>query len=151
MRITSNIHEVVANLKRQLGPERSRRSAAIIRKVVLQAHADAIALSPVDTGLYRANHAVTIGQPLSAPIQPASDKGAGGLIDDGARAAEARATMEGVQEIRGSMTIFLSNALPYAASIEDGSSQQAPAGVYAVVAERARFNLIEAIEENLKL
>lgn len=137
-------------LRRRLGPERERRNADILRKVVLQAHADAITLSPVDTGFYRGNHAVSLGAPLAAPIGERPPEGAADAGQAAGRVAEARSTLSRSAvraAIAGRTPLFISNAVPYAGRIEDGHSKQAPAGVYQVVRQRIPEYVRAAQEE----
>lgn len=80
--------------------------------------------SPVDQGAYKGNHRVTInGTTLDYSLDLKDPNGQ-------------RTLMEGLQQI-GSVSqpfgeVVVQNNLPYARALEDGSSQQAPGGVYTV-------------------
>ena len=77
--------------------------------------------SPVDTGAYRSNHRVSIGNVDTS--YDASDT-SNGAISKGIRTIQAGCGLGKV--------VHISNSLPYAAKIEFGHSMQAPNGVYAL-------------------
>lgn len=73
--------------------------------------------TPVDTGRLRGNWQTTINSPAEASIDRL-DKGGGAAI------AEAVANLGGLVDV-----VWFVNNLPYAESIEYGSSRQAPEGM----------------------
>ena len=77
--------------------------------------------SPVDTGAYRSNHRVSIGNVDTS--YDASDT-SNGAISKGIRTIQAGGGLGKV--------VHVSNSLPYAVRLENGWSQQAPLGVYAL-------------------
>lgn len=86
------------------------------------------AKSPVDTGQFRANWLVSIGQ-LDGSIQIGPGPG---HANQSAGALASYAAMEGFP------VIYLQNNLPYASRLEDGYSGQAPGGMVGLtVAELA--------------
>lgn len=92
------------------------------RKVALDLLTMVVERSPVDTGRFRGNHQVALGQAnLSTDAAPDPDGGA--VLSRGAAAVAAA---------DGERAIVISNNLPYARALEHGHSQQAPVGVYAV-------------------
>lgn len=77
--------------------------------------------SPVDTGAYRSNHRVSIGNvDTSYDVSDTSN----GAISKGIRTIQAGGGLGKV--------VHVSNSLPYAAKLENGYSAQAPLGVYAL-------------------
>lgn len=135
MAIRSNVGEVLMDLSRWI-EEHERRKWDGVRAVAIQALADIMELSPVDTGRFRASHFLSIGE---ASGQTAPE--AGGFGDAAsARIHEATSTLAGMVPAP-SVQIFIVNNLPYAWSLENGHSKQAPAGVYAVTAVRAESNI----------
>lgn len=77
--------------------------------------------SPVDTGAYRSNHRVNVGNvDTSYDVSDTSN----GAISKGIRTIQAGG---GIGKI-----VHISNSLPYAVRLENGWSQQAPLGVYAL-------------------
>lgn len=79
------------------------------------------ALSPVKSGRYRSNHIVSIGRPST--------------LFDARRRDYNRwydAALEQINRSPRGAKIFIQNNLPYAMKIENGSSQQSPAGVYKI-------------------
>ena len=80
-----------------------------------------VARSPVDTGAYRQNHRVSVGN-----VDTSYD-----LNDTGNDSLS-----RGIRTIQSGgglgKVVHISNSLPYAAKIEFGHSMQAPNGVYAL-------------------
>lgn len=98
-----------------------------MQEIVLDAFGMIIRLSPVDTGAFRGNNRLSIGAPSDS-----YDLSATGTENE----RQAQATM---QALRVPFTVaYITNNLPYAEKLESGSSQQAPAGVYAVAANSLR-------------
>ncbi len=81
--------------------------------------------SPVDTGRFRANWTISIGEPSSA-ITPVEDK-TGSTTVAGNVAALAEYPKDGKFPV-----IYLQNNLPYAERLEFGHSAQAPSGMVAI-------------------
>lgn len=80
--------------------------------------------SPVDTGRYRANHLLSFGAPIDVPTETTDRSGSVTL-------AAGIAAIGGIQN--GTFpVIYIQNNLPYAGVLENGSSQQAPQGIYAL-------------------
>lgn len=87
---------------------------ALLNEIVLR--------SPVDTGRFRGNNIVSVGDPVytrSVEVDPA---GAATI----SRGASALTGLEPFTQV------YIQNNLPYAGVLEDGHSQQAPGGIYAV-------------------
>lgn len=87
---------------------------AMLNEIVLR--------SPVDTGRFRGNNIVSVGAPVYASTLSVDPAGAE-TIQSGVRA---------VTGLEPYTQVFIQNNLPYAGPLEDGHSQQAPAGIYAV-------------------
>jgi len=74
-------------------------------------------VSPVDTGRFKANWRIGIASPDSRPTRR-TDKGGGRTFREG----------EGkIKKAKQGSTLFISNNLPYAKRLNEGSSTQAPA------------------------
>jgi hypothetical protein len=102
-----------------------RTMTQVGRKVALELFRRVIYKTPVDTGRARANWQVTIGTPAAGTIE----------IDDtngGATMSKATAASAG---FKAGDTIYLTNNLPYIRRLEEGSSQQAPAGMVALTVQ----------------
>lgn len=87
---------------------------ALLNEIVLR--------SPVDTGRFRGNNIVSVGAPVYTSTVNVDPTGA-------------ETIQNGVREVTGLepyTQVFIQNNLPYAGPLEDGHSQQAPAGIYAV-------------------
>jgi hypothetical protein len=89
-----------------------RKMTQVGRKVALELFRRVIYKTPVDTGRARANWQVTIGS--QATMSKATAASAGFKAGD---------------------TIYLTNNLPYIRKLEEGSSQQAPAGMVALTVQ----------------
>lgn len=121
---------------------------ALLRLVFFQALGDAQTLSPVNTGRYRASHQFSRASPnLSQPPEFAGASRQQGVGDPryARLASEALARAESIFETLrpgnlGSPVFFVSSNLSYSSDIEDGTSAQAPEGVYALTRERALRN-----------
>ncbi len=90
----------------------------MIRIITLDAFGVIIRMSPVDTGRYRGNHRLTVGQPSDATTNNTSL----------ANQSEAQSTIAALNVPY--TTVYIQNGLPYAEALENGSSTQAPQGVY---------------------
>ena len=101
-----------------------------LRAAALQALSGVIERSPVDTGAFRSNNRLSVGS---------ADNG----YDLDASSSAPRGSTNGVQafdeglriigQVKGAFeVIYVQNNLPYAGVIENGSSTQAPQGVYQI-------------------
>jgi hypothetical protein len=91
----------------------------IVRKVALELFTRIIYKTPVDTGRARANWQVSIGTRPSGTVE---------IDDKSGNATVSQATAKSAGFKAGD-TIYLANNLPYIRRLEDGYSQQAPAGM----------------------
>lgn len=93
-----------------------------VRVIALAMLNEIVLRSPVDTGRFRGNNIVSVGAPVytsSANVDPTGSE----TIQQGVR------VMTGLEPYT---QVFIQNNLIYAVPLEDGHSQQAPAGIYAV-------------------
>lgn len=89
-------------------------SLAMLQEIVLR--------SPVDTGLFRNNHVVTILSPTYTPTLETDVSGAGAIT-------RGLTAMTGLEPYT---VVYIQNNLAYAQKLEDGHSKQAPpGGIYA--------------------
>lgn len=110
----------------------------VVRKTALQLQTSVVALSPVDTGRFRANWVCSVGG-LSKITTTVTDKTGELSI---ARVEAALQTWEPGQ------TIYLTNSLPYAARLEyDAWSKQAPAGMVRLTVQNFAEFLKRAVQE----
>jgi len=93
-----------------------------LRFISLQLLNEIVMRSPVDTGRFRANNRVTMGSPDYAS-SASTDKAGGQTLQQGSAV---------IAQGKPYSVIYIQNNLPYAESLEDGHSQQAPEGIYAV-------------------
>jgi hypothetical protein len=87
---------------------------ALLNEIVLR--------SPVDTGRFRGNNIVSVGDPVYTRSVEVDPTGAATI----SRGASALTGLEPFTQV------YIQNNLPYAGVLEDGHSQQAPGGIYAV-------------------
>lgn len=93
-----------------------------VRVIALAMLNEIVLRSPVDTGRFRGNNIVSVGAPVytnSANVDPSGSE----TIQQGVRATT------GLEPFT---QVFIQNNLPYATALEDGHSQQAPGGIFAV-------------------
>ena len=93
----------------------------LTKKITGEMLQQVVTRSPVDTGAYRSNHRVSIGNVDTS--YDVNDTGNDSL-SKGIRTIQAGGGLGKV--------VHISNSLPYAAKIEFGHSMQAPNGVYAL-------------------
>jgi hypothetical protein len=105
---------------------------AVKQKVGLDLLSEVVVRSPVDTGRFRGNNQVGLGS-ANLSTDSAVDPSGNSVLQNGS-AVIARAKLAD--------DIVISNNLPYAKALENGHSQQAPAGVYGVSV--AKFQAIFA-------
>lgn len=83
-----------------------------------------VMMSPVDKGTFRGSHQVTVDSISTGFDLEKQDKSGGETISEGL------AVIGAIDKPYGESTVQTN--LPYAEALEDGSSTQAPAGVYGV-------------------
>lgn len=93
-----------------------------IRVIALAMLNEIVLRSPVDTGRFRGNNIVSVGAPVYTSTTNV-DKSGGETIQRGL------SVMTGLEPYT---QVYIQNNLPYASALEDGHSQQAPGGIYAV-------------------
>lgn len=90
-------------------------------RVIARAMLNEIVLkSPVDTGRFRGNNIVSIGSPVYAQTDRVDPTGSA-TISAGA------SQLSGLEPYT---VVYIQNNLPYAETLENGHSKQAPAGIY---------------------
>lgn len=105
----------------------------VMKRIVLDVVANLVRAparggTPVDTGWARANWVPRIGQPVTAT------DGSRESVSQGAQQSGLAAVATGYKLVRG--PVWISNNVPYILQLNDGSSQQAPAGfVQAAIGE----------------
>jgi hypothetical protein len=102
-----------------------RKLTQVGRKVALELFRRVIYKTPVDSGRARANWQVTIGAQASGTVEFDDTNG-------GATMSRATAASAG---FKAGDTIYLTNNLPYIRRLEEGYSQQAPAGMVALTVQ----------------
>lgn len=115
-------------LQRFAGKTVPERLAQIQQAVALEALRSVVLMTPVDMGRARANWQVAHDAPATGEVD-ATDKSGGATIAKGAEEAAA---------IRPFEQTYITNSLPYIKALEDGSSQQAPAGMVGVTVQRLK-------------
>jgi hypothetical protein len=93
----------------------------VVRKLALDIFTDLLRASPVDTGRFRANWTLSLGTPNRRILWAMSDIGK-------QMQAQINLAAKRVQQADGTQVIYITNNLPYAERLNEGWSQQAPAG-----------------------
>jgi hypothetical protein len=97
-----------------------------VRKIVLDAFSEVIAMSPVDTGRFRGNWQVAVGSAPTGTVE---------ALDPSGSIVTARVAVV-AGEVKAGDVIYMVNNLPYAQRLEDGYSKQAPAGMVKLTVQK---------------
>jgi hypothetical protein len=108
----------------------------VTRNVRLEGVKQVIRNTPVDTGQAKGSIIAAIGSPASSPN--ILDRTAG----EGAAISRAMAAINGPSN----KVFYFTSNLPYIKYLENGSSQQAPAGMFKIAAIRLRESIREAVQ-----
>lgn len=100
----------------------------VIRKVALELFQRVILRSPVDSGRFRGNWQVAIGNIPAGTLE----------LEDKTGTATVNKIQAATLGLKAGQIIYLANNLPYAQRLEDGHSGQAPAGMVALTAQEFR-------------
>lgn len=93
-----------------------------IRAIATAMLGEVVSRSPVDTGRFRRNNIVSIGEPVFTTTLE--------LDPDG---AETKAMgIAALSALKPYTVVYIQNNLPYAERLENGHSKQAPAGIYGI-------------------
>jgi hypothetical protein len=110
----------------------------VVQKVAIDLLGRVVMRSPVDTGRFRANWAVTVGAPSTGTTE-ATDKSGNGAVEAGSRV---------LASFQVGPSIFITNNLPYGPRLEyEGWSKQAPAGMVRVSVAEFEGLIAKAIGE----
>ncbi len=93
-----------------------------LKKIVGETLQRVVVLSPVQDGEFRASHKVTIGAPQNA-YEKGFDLSGNETLNQGVKVAS-------TAKIGG--LVYIQTLSPYGLALENGHSQQAPNGVYAL-------------------
>lgn len=136
-----SINEFRANVNKWIATVDSGLNE-MVQIMLKQIHHDLVMGSPVDTGRFRGNWQVTFNRiPLNSLNR--YDKEGNATIADGNAQIE---TM--LKRGAAVTTVYFSNMLIYANSLEYGHSKQAPAGVVGIVALRLRSYFTNAVKKS---
>lgn len=124
--MATNVNSVIAEL--------DRFTNRLVAKIALDANSNLIEATPIDTGWARANWIPNVGRP-SGPSQPE-----GGATPNVSAARSQQSS--GEADILTSYTIergriYISNGVPYITRLNDGHSNQAPAGFVEQAVDKA--------------
>lgn len=106
------------NLKK-LAEKAGANADLVVKKIAVDVLSSVVNKSPVDTGRFRGNWQLSIGN-VDSNINSADHKTGAGAI------AKGSAELAG---FKSGKTIFISNSLAYAQRLENGYSMQAPQGM----------------------
>lgn len=104
------------------------QSATVLQRKIIGEFLQGVVLaSPVDTGAFRGNNLVSIGSVDVRYDLNKVDKSGGQTIAEG--------NVKILQAKIGDL-VYIQNNLPYSVALENGYSQQAPTGIYALTFQR---------------
>ena len=107
------------------------------RAMALQLFGSIITRTPVDTGRARGNWQVTINSPANGTTEN-NDKGGQRTLAEGSQTIASRS---------GDQSLYFTNNLPYIEPLENGWSEQAPAGMVRVTLTEFEQALRKAARE----
>lgn len=113
--------------------DRARRAAIAVAEDI---HGNVVALSPVDSGRYRANNRISLND-LPGDATMSVDVDGGATISAG---------KDVLSRFSVGDTVFLFNNVPYSVAIEYGNSEQAPHGVYRLGIQRTLERLQDIVD-----
>ena len=123
-----SFNDDIAKLARKLAITEAKAVAAFCLNISRRVDM----MSPVDTGLFRANWQATLDQPYTGAVKPMNRAGSIDHVIPFAKAANGH-------------VFYLTNKIPYAKKLEYGHSQQAPNGMVRVSAKMALAELERAV------
>lgn len=103
-----------------------------LQKFAKEMHRGVAVRSPIRTGRYRASHRIGVGTP-DRTVEPKRDSLSPLVIGTELTADEVAYAAAMTSKLRFGMTVYITNGLPYAKPLEDGSSAQngyKPDGIY---------------------
>ncbi len=119
--------QLTADIKR-FAKKTGLRLDTIVRKLALDGYAGVLFRSPVDTGRFRNSWRLSVGQPnLRTEFAAAGTKKqgtAGSKSQQPASPAEMSRVVEASRQAKAGTVVYITNNLPYAKPLEDGSSSQ---------------------------
>jgi hypothetical protein len=124
--VPTNVREFVLNVSKVANGLPAELVGKRHRALALEALRGVVLMSPVRSGRFRGNWQVGLLNPVTGIMETLDPSGY----------ATIAAGSEVIARIQPFTATYLSNNLPYARVIEDGSSKQAPAGVVAVTLAR---------------
>lgn len=117
----------LANDVDKLGDKIAQSASDHAVKTALTIVGDLVYHTPVDTSQALSNWDVTIGAPVSDPHGPYF-AGKGGSTQRQSAAQALNVAKDTLKNKKPGETIFIANTLPYIRRLNDGYSQQVPAG-----------------------
>lgn len=115
----------------------------VIRKSSLELFTDVVMDTPVDTGRARGNWQISFGSPASGVISEQGDKEG----DSASSSPTVQKITDALNSDRTTLTIFLTNNLPYIKKLEYGWSKKAARGMVRKNLMKANIQLLKNIRE----
>ena len=117
----ADVNRFILDLK-AFGEKAPALVGQLTRRATFLVMGDVVAGSPVRTGRFRASWFVGVAEPVRA-VAPPRKQPAGADAESLARLVEIRP-----ETVTGFEPVYITNNLPYATRLAEGSSQQAPNG-----------------------
>lgn len=115
----------------------------VIRKSALELFTDVVMDTPVDTGRARGNWQITFGQGATGVLEASGDK----ENDSASGSPTVQKITDALNADRSTLTIFLTNNLPYIKKLEYGWSKKAARGMLRKNLLKANIQLLKNIRE----
>jgi len=128
--MTSNIDNFIKETNKKIEAMTKRQNSRA-RQIILGAYDTLTSLSPVDKGLYKNNHIITVNQKTKNTKELKENNNSKYSLNSA--------------EFKNNDTIYIQNNLAYAQALENGHSKQAPLGIYSVTEEITK-DIIERIK-----
>jgi hypothetical protein len=112
----------------------------VVRKVAIDLHDNIVRRTPVDQGRARNSWAMTLDSPAPAT---GDDLDPGPIYNGDADGQQAKATQGVLQSLQDNpyRVVWITSNLIYIVRLENGHSQQAPAGMFAVSVAEAELEI----------
>ena len=138
---------------RELARQLDASVELVTRRIALQLFTGIVEKTPVDTGRARSNWGIGIGAPAPPPSGAITAEEEARIIRSGVNQPFSSITAEAIQEanaallgVDGKQPVHITNNLPYIIRLNEGHSQQAPAGFVEATVSELNQQIIDTLE-----
>lgn len=134
MPFKSNINQFLKDTNKAI-EKQLKKQQKVGKQIVLEAYSGVVRRSPVDSGLFKSSHIITLNK-FTDEIPKDVDR---------TREIKEQAFIQGLRFSNGDKIVIQSNLL-YSEKLESGHSKQAPAGIYAITEAQVKRFLNQRIK-----